>query len=191
MFNNTNKDMSDSPVNLTIILSSSRPNSRSNQVAKYIHQVAEQLPEVKTQLVSVGDFDIPYDDEQSLPEFHALVEHTDAFLLVMPEYNHSFPGRLKSLLDTEFDAYKHKPVALAGVSSGDFGGARGIQSMLPVLAAFHLVVTGLNLYFPKVKDTFDEQGNPIDEKLTARIKKVLTELVYLAKVIKLGKQVLA
>src|SRR3990167_7646759 len=104
--------------NIPVILGAARPARQSEKVAKLVLYELEKFEEVETSLVDVNDFDVPYDEDTSIPEFHKIVDKADAFVLVFPEYNHAFPGRLKSLLDTEFDAYKHKPVALASVSSG-------------------------------------------------------------------------
>jgi NAD(P)H-dependent FMN reductase len=109
-------------------------------------------------------------------------------VLVFPEYNHGYPGKFKTLLDTEFAEYKHKPVALVSVSSGQFGGVRAVEALIPVLTDFKMIVTGLNLHFPFIKEVFDEKGNLIDPKTKERIEKTLQELIYLTNVFKVGKR---
>jgi NAD(P)H-dependent FMN reductase len=61
------------------------------------------------------------------------VNEADALIFVVPEYNHSFPGLLKHVLDTNLKEYIHKAAGVCGVSAGPFGGARMIQNFLPVL----------------------------------------------------------
>lgn len=177
-------------LNIPIILGSSRPNSRSKKVADLILEIANENSELDTKLVGVNDFEVPFDEDTSVPGYDKLVRQADAFVLVFPEYNHSFPGRLKSLLDTEFGEYKHKLVMLASVSSGDFGGARAVESIIPVLTRVGLIFADIVLYFPRVKDVFDEQGNPTDEKVKERVERKLEELVYITKVIKYGKEII-
>jgi NAD(P)H-dependent FMN reductase len=60
-------------------------------------------------------------------------------ILVVPEYNHSFPGLLKNVLDTNLKEYIHKAVGVCGVSADPFGGERMIESLLPVLRKLGLV----------------------------------------------------
>jgi NAD(P)H-dependent FMN reductase len=65
----------------------------------------------------------------------------------VPEYNHSFPGLLKHVLDTNLKEYIHKAVGVCGVSAGPFGGARMIESLLPVLRELGLVTIFWDVYF--------------------------------------------
>jgi NAD(P)H-dependent FMN reductase len=64
--------------------------------------------------------------------------HADGFIIVSPEYNHSYPGELKMLLDMLFSQYAHKPVGICGVSSGAWGGTRMVEQLRLVCLAFHL-----------------------------------------------------
>ena len=57
-------------------------------------------------------------------QFSATVGRADGLILVVPEYNHSFPGLLKHVLDTNLKEYIHKAVGVCGVSAGPFA-ARG------------------------------------------------------------------
>ncbi len=177
-------------LNIPIILGASRPDRMSEKVATLILKIIKNTPEIETSIVDVRDFHIEYDDDKNIPGFHEIVSQADAFVLVFPEYNHSFPGKLKSLLDTEFDAYKHKPVALASVSSGQFGGVRAVESLTPVLSSLGLVVSGLTLHFPNIKEVFDDSGNPVDTKVNERVAKMLNKLIYLTNAIKIGKEAL-
>ena len=61
-------------------------------------------------------------------KFSDTVARADGLILVVPEYNHSFPGLLKHVLDTNLKEYIHKAAGICGVSAGPFGGARMIQS---------------------------------------------------------------
>ncbi len=176
-------------LNVLIVLGSSRPARRSQKVADYIFSLAQANENLDVKLVGVNDFEVPYDEDKSIPEFHKLVKEADAFILVFPEYNHGFPGRLKSLLDTEFDEYKHKPVMLAGVSSGNFGGARAIELIMPILQRMGFILSDITLYFPNIKETFDESGVPKEEKVTQRIETALEKLIYITRVIKEGKRI--
>ena len=79
-----------------------------------------------------------------------------------PEYNHSFPGWLKHVLDTNLKEYIHKAIGICGVSASSFGGTRVIQSLLPVMRELGLVTTFYDLNFGSVNKLFDESGKIID-----------------------------
>src|SRR5436190_18024453 len=87
-------------------------------------------------------------------QFSATVKRADGLSLVVPEYNHSFPGLLKHVLDTNLKEYIHKAVGVCGVSAGPFGGARMIQSLLPVLRELGLVAIFSDVYFGTARKAF-------------------------------------
>src|SRR5690606_4596895 len=61
---------------------------------------------------------------------HSLFETADNFIIVMPEYNGSFPGVLKLVIDScNPEIFKHKSFALVGVSSGRAGNLRGMDHL--------------------------------------------------------------
>ena len=175
-------------LNIPIILGASRPERQSIKVAKLVLQIAQTFPEIKTQLVDVKDFNQEYDDDKSLPEFHPIVETADAFIIVTPEYNRGYPGKLKSLLDTEYDSYLYKPVLPIGVSDGAVGGARGIENLTPSLVQLGMIMTRLKAYFPNVDKTFDEQGQPIDPKKTERLTKLIKDFIKAAQAFKMARK---
>jgi NAD(P)H-dependent FMN reductase len=111
----------------------------------------------------------------------------DALVIVSPEYNHSFPGLLKHLLDSCLEQYIHKAVGVAGVSAGPFGGARGIQDLLPVLRELGLVTIFWDLNFGNVGQLFDAGGRLLDQAFVKRAEKFLDELVWMAKTLRHGR----
>lgn len=121
------------------------------------------------------------DSDAKDPKYTKITAEADGFVIVVPEYNHSFPGSLKRMLDSEYGNYRRKPVVLAGVSSGAFGGVRAIHSLVPVLRELGLVVLHADLHFPRVQDLFDEKGKLNDDNYKQRIKKSLDELLWFSK----------
>ncbi len=66
----------------------------------------------------------------AVADMRALIERSDAVLVVTPEYNQSIPGVLKNALDWASRPYgqtvfKDKPVAVVGTSPLPSGGASG------------------------------------------------------------------
>jgi NAD(P)H-dependent FMN reductase len=103
----------------------------------------------------------------------------------VPEYNHSFPGLLKHVLDTNLKEYVHKAVGVCGVSAGPFGGARMIQSLLPVLRELGLVTIFWDVYFGTAGKLFDPTtGEITDPAYGGRVEKFLNELVWMARALR-------
>ena len=153
----------------------------------------EKHLEIETRLFDVRDFKFPTDDygpaiKDQFPEWRDAIIKADGLIIVSPEYNHSYPGVLKSVLDLLLKEYSYKPVGLVGVSNGIFGGARMIQSLIPVVRRLGLVPMNTDLTFPQVQNIFDEQGSLKDEKVYGRTADFLTELIWLAKTFRYGRE---
>ena len=85
------------------------------------------------------------------------------------------------MLDTNLEEYVHKAVGACGVSAGPFGGARMIQSLLPVLRELGLVTIFSDVYFGTAGKLFDPAtGKITDPAYSRRVEKFLSELVWMA-----------
>ena len=149
--------------------------------------------DIEAKLIDVLDFHIPYDNygptlKGDFPEWRDAIVRADGLVIVTPEYNHSYPGSLKSVLDLLLKEYIHKAVAFVGVSAGPWGGTRVIESMVPMVREFGLAVTFSDLNFPKVSDKFDEEGNILDSAYDKRASNFLDELVWMATTLRWGRE---
>ncbi len=184
------------PLSIPLLLGTNRKDNQSEKVAKWVFSKMEERDEIEPHFFDVRDFDLPNDDYgpaigHLFPEWQNALLGADGLVLVVPEYNHSFPGSLKSVLDLCLKEYIHKAVAIVGVSAGPFGGTRVIESMLPVVRELGLTVTFTDLHIPKVKTRFDEDGNVTDEEHEKRVAGFLNELVWMASALRWGRENLA
>ncbi len=176
---------------IPVIEGTVRPKRRSIHAARLVHQVASELEDVESVLVDPVDFPLPYDGndpESKNPKYTELTLKADAFFIVTPEYNHSFPGSLKRLLDSELKNYVHKPVAFAGVSNGNWGGVRAIEALVHTVREMGMVATFTDVQFPHVESIFDENGKLLDEKYIERIQRAYKELIWMARTLQWGRQ---
>jgi NAD(P)H-dependent FMN reductase len=121
---------------IPVILGTPRKGRYSEHVARFVLEQASKRPDIETDLVDIATLHLPVDDAGEAVKdnrFSAIAMRADALILVVPEYNHGYPGLLKHLLDSNLKEYIHKAVGICGVSAGGFGGARVIQSLLPVM----------------------------------------------------------
>ncbi len=146
---------------IPVILGTAREGRESEKVARYVLKLVDAAGH-STELIDARDYRLPATDNSEESEtakrFIAEIVKADALLIVSPEYNHGYPGELKMLLDMAFGQYKGKPVLVAGVSSGHFGGARMIENLHPVLLALGLKPVQKHLYFPNVADLMSDDG---------------------------------
>lgn len=176
---------------LPVIEGTNRAKRNSVHVARMLAKVGGSLDGVETEVVDLADFDFAYDgnDEENIdPRWEQITAKADGFFIVVPEYNHSFPGSLKTLLDNQLKNYNHKAVALAGVSAGPWGGVRAIESLVNVVREFGLVVSAVDLPIPFVGKLFNEQGQLQDEKYLVRAERSWQELIFLARAMKQARK---
>jgi len=178
---------------IPLLLGTQRKNRESWHVARWLLGQMESRDEIETQLFDVRDFVLPVDDygtaiASQFPEWRDAIIRADGLVIVTPEYNHGYPGALKSVLDLLLKEYIHKAVALVGVSAGPWGGTRVIESMVPMVRELGLAVTFSDLNFPKVADTFDADGNLLDDTYEDIVEGFLDELAWLAATLRWGRK---
>jgi NAD(P)H-dependent FMN reductase len=181
---------SDAPITVAVLIGTTRLQRESDKAARYIAEFGATLPGVEIVLVDPKDFNFEgdgNDPEGKDPRYSEITARADAFFIVTPEYNHSFPGSLKRMLDSELQNYNHKPVALAGASNGGWGGVRAVESLVPAIRETGLVVMSWDVYFPRVQTMFDEQGSlksEHTERYTRNLKQLYDELLWFARMLK-------
>ncbi len=176
---------------IPILIGTTRPLRESIKPARLIEQVGKTIDEIEVLFVDPGNYHFPFDgndEENKDPRYTELTARADGFFIVTPEYNHSYPGTLKRMLDSELKNYIHKPVTFAGVSSQVFGGARAIEALLHPIREMGMVATFADVYFPRVQTLFDENGEIIDQAYIRRIRQGYEELIWLAKALKWGRE---
>jgi NAD(P)H-dependent FMN reductase len=180
----------DETITIAVLIGTTRTQRQSDAAARYVADFGAKRPGVEIILVDPKDFDFPgdgNDPEGKDPRYSEITQKADAFFIVTPEYNHSFPGSLKRMLDSELQTYNHKPVAFAGVSNGGWGGVRAVESLVPAVRETGLVVMSWDVYFPRVQDIFDEQGSmrpDYSERYDRNLQKLYDELLWFARLLK-------
>ena len=178
---------------LPIILGTNRKERKSIFVANWLRGEMEKRPEIETRLFDVADFALPQDDygtgiKDAFPEWRDAIIRADGLVIVTPEYNHGYPGPLKSVLDLLLKEYIHKAVAVVGVSGGTWGGTRVIESLVPVVRELGLAMTFADLNFPKVQEKFDQNGVLLDAAYEKRVQGFLDELVWMSRALNWGRE---
>jgi NAD(P)H-dependent FMN reductase len=176
---------------IPVMLGTARQGRRSEHVANFVFAEVQKRAGVETQLIDVRELPLKLDDagEQIKdPNFSATITRADALVLVVPEYNHGYPGLLKHALDTNLEEYIHKAVGICGVSAGPLGGARRIENLLPVMRELGLVTIFNDVNFGSVQKLFDDDGKLLDENYTRRVDQFLQELIWMARTLRYGRE---
>ena len=187
----TKQDIS-RPVFVPVIIGTPRQGRLTEPAANFVFGEVSKRSDIQTELIDIRKIPLRIDDAGEAlkdTEFSATIARADGFILVVPEYNHSFPGLLKHVLDTNLKEYIHKAVGVCGVSAGPFGGARMIESLVPVLRELGLVTIFWDVYFGTAGKLFDSAtGRITDPAYVGRLEKFLNELVWMARALRYARE---
>ena len=183
--------MTPRPLNIPVILGTTRKGRMSVHAARFMLDRIQKREGVVTSLIDIAELNLPVDDageEIKDPRFATAMEQADAIVIVSPEYNHSFPGLLKHVLDSCLKEYIHKAAGVVGVSAGIFGGSRMIEHFQPILRELGLVSIFWDVNFGSVGKVFDANGQLLDQAFIPRAEKFLSELIWMATVLRYGRE---
>jgi len=165
---------------IPIVLGTAREGAQSPKVADYVLKKAQEYG-FETELVKPADhIDARtyrlIDGNPKAEKWNEIVSKASGFVFVIPEYNHSFPGELKILLDFLYKEYYGKVAGLIGVSAGGLGGARVVEHIKPVMANFGMYITQRTVFFSGVGDLFNEDGSIKDESYDEKLLGLFEEI---------------
>lgn len=178
---------------IAVLAATNREQRLSHHAAEFVAELGRKIEGVEIIYVDPKEFYFPGDGRDPGAQdahYSEIVAKADGYLVVTPEYNHSFPGTLKRMLDSEYKHYYHKAAALCGVSDGDWGGTRAVESLIPVFKAFGTSVTRNSAHFTHVNEMFDENGvmkEELREKYTKSVEGVYKELIWLTRALKVAR----
>ncbi|GAB1818938.1 NAD(P)H-dependent oxidoreductase [Herbidospora sp. RD11066] len=136
---------------LAVIVGSTRQGRFGPTVARWFAEHAERRSGLTVDVV-----DLAHDND-----LDTRFTEADMFVVVTPEYNHSFPGPLKEVIDRFMVPWAAKPVGFVSYG-GLSGGLRAVEQLRPVFAELHAVTVRETVSFHQAWDRFGPDGAPID-----------------------------
>lgn len=157
--------MPDRTLNLAIIIGSTREGRFGDTVGRWFAKQAAAHGGFAIDLIDLIDIKLPPNHRaKPTPEADALrarLARADAFVIVTPEYNHSYPASLKHAIDQAYVEWMAKPVGFVSYG-GTVGGVRAIEHLRHVFAELHAATIRDYLCFINARRQFDGDGNPVD-----------------------------
>jgi NAD(P)H-dependent FMN reductase len=152
-------------IQLAIILGSTRPGRRVEDVARWVAEAAGRHPAVKAgdaglELVDIADYGLPFLDEPApavighyqkahTKRWAATIDRFDGFVFVTPEYNSAIPAALKNAIDYLYAEWNDKAAGI--VSYGVYGGTRAAEQLRQTMAEIKIAdvhaQVAINPYF--------------------------------------------
>jgi NAD(P)H-dependent FMN reductase len=174
---------------LKIIVASTRPGRAGLPVGQWTHEQATAHGGfTKVELLDLAEVGLPFMNEPNHPrmqqyvhqhtrDWSATISEADAFVFVMPEYNHGYNAELKNAIDYLFNEWNHKAVGL--VSYGAVaGGTRAAQQIKQVLSAVKMTPLVESVVVPFVFNLIDAEGNVAgDDAMAGAAKAMFDEII--------------
>lgn len=166
---------------LAVIVGSTREGRFAPVVSTWFAAKAEQHGDFEVDIIDLAhdrlpDVWAPMGSEPAavVTAVGARLDAADAFVVVTPEYNHSFPAGLKNMIDLFRGEWQGKPVGFVSYG-GISGGLRAVEQLRLVFAEQHMVTTRDGLAFPMAWEKFDADGQPVDVAGTDAAAKVMLD----------------
>jgi len=160
-----------------IISGTNRANSRSLKIANRLNEIYIELG-ADAKLIDLAQ--LPADiynpniytekPESFLPWSQAILESI-GLVVVVPEYNGSFPGILKYFIDLlPFpESFENRPVCFVGLAAGGWGALRAVEHLQGVFGYRNAHIFPKRVFLPLVGRELDESGE-VNADLCGRLR---------------------
>lgn len=175
-----------------IVLGSVRKGRQTQKVALELEKRLLSSGYTNTRLLDIADFNFPVAEERFgkldtppilINEAQSMLNQSEAMIFVSPEYHGSYSGALKNFLDYFWQEFARKPIGVASVSTGRFGGINASTEMQQLVLSLGGYAMPNKLIVPAIHQAIDEIGEVKDEFLHKNINKFIDEFTWFAEAI--------
>jgi NAD(P)H-dependent FMN reductase len=164
------------PLQLAVIIGSTREGRMGDRIGRWFVDRARQRDDMTVTIVDLAGYDFPasYPAEPTatMRSFAEQVSRAEAFVVVTPEYNHSFPASLKQAIDYAYDEWQAKPVGFVSYGCRSVG-LHAVDQLRTVFTALHAVTVrdfvGVDLLggepTPQVEDQLRQDARVLLDEL--------------------------
>lgn len=166
---------------ITVISGTDRKDSMTLRVAAYYTKALREKTEEDVHLLSLEGLNV-WEKGGKLKEVQdRLLIPSNKFVFIMPEYNGSFPGILKTMLDNSDirNCWWYKKAMMTGVADGRAGNLRGMDHMTGVLNYLKVTVLHNKIPLSRINEEIDKEGNLLKEETVKLISNQLDEFLAL------------
>jgi NAD(P)H-dependent FMN reductase len=153
---------------LTVIIGSTRPGRAGLTIAQWFVGRAEVHGGFDVRVVDLAELNLPFFDEPNHPrlrqylhqhtkDWSAIVDASDAFVIVTPEYNYGLTAPVKNALDYLNQEWKDKPIGFVSYG-GIAAGTRAVQQLKQVVTTLKMLPVFESVNIPFHTQFIDEEG---------------------------------
>ncbi|QES45577.1 NADPH-dependent FMN reductase [Streptomyces venezuelae] len=153
------------PLKLAVIVASTREGRFAPTVAAWFLRQTAHRRDLDVDVIDLAEARLP-DGLSGRPGpevagVAARIDAADAYVVITPEYNHSYPASLKTAIDWHYAEWRAKPVGFVSYG-GLSGGLRAVEHLRQVYAELHAVTVRDTVSFHGARSCFDASGEPLD-----------------------------
>ncbi|MEV6912807.1 NAD(P)H-dependent oxidoreductase [Amycolatopsis sp. NPDC051071] len=178
-----------SPLRLAVIIGSVRHERFADAITGWLLAELAAIDGLEVDPIDLADVDLPLQGTRPggtetviSDRLHA----ADAYLVVTPEYNHSFPAALKNAIDWHFREWAYKPVAFVGYGAGS-GGIRAIEQLRLIFPELRATTIRDAVLLNAPWTRLGPNGYEGTEGERAALAATLTELGWWARTLRTGR----
>jgi NAD(P)H-dependent FMN reductase len=166
---------------LAVIIASVRKDRVGPTVARWFVEHVPAEADARVDVIDLADLDLPDDlaGGGDAEVFTRRIDRADAIVVVTPEYNRGYPGRLKTAIDTALPEWRTKPVGFVSYG-GVSGGLRAVEQLRAVFGELHTVTMQASVSLPNVWDKLDDSGRLRPDRGTSATATLLRQLTWWA-----------
>ncbi|CCH21560.1 NADPH-dependent FMN reductase [Micromonospora lupini] len=181
------------PPTVAVLVGSVRQPRVGRSIANWFVAHAGRRTDLDLDLVDLAEVPLPFADTppggNAASPISARLAAADAFVVVTPEYNHSFPAALKNAIDWHYREWARKPVAFVSYGAGS-GGIRAVEQLRLVFAEVQAATTRSGVVLRAPWERLDDTGRLVDdEPLRQAADATLSELAWWAEALRAARRV--
>ncbi|MGA3224549.1 MAG: NAD(P)H-dependent oxidoreductase [Acidobacteriaceae bacterium] len=179
------------PLRVAILIGSTRQGRFAPVVANWFSGYIKTRKDVVPDVIDLADTALPdglsKSHEPAVEALRPRLAAADAFVVITPEYNHSFPAPLKTAIDWYSKEWQAKPVAFVSYG-GNAGGLRAVEQLRQVFAELHAVTVRNAVGFAGAWELFNGTGHLHHPERHEKVASaMLDQLAWWGQVLKEGR----
>ena len=187
--------MKNSSIRIAVIVGSTRDGRYADVIANWFLARARGRDDIEIDVLDLADIELPprFTRERSpaLDDYLHRLGMADAFVVITPEYNHSYPAALKHAIDFANVEWRRKPLAFVSYG-GVSGGLRAVEHLRQVFAERHAFGIRDTVSFHNPWPQFGDDGELRDAAATAAaeeaVRLMLDDLVWWATALRTARR---
>lgn len=162
----------------TIISATNRIGSHTEKVAKHYQKILKEKG-TETPIFSLKNLNVLERNPDFSKAENEFLIPAQKFIFIIPEYNGSFPGVLKAMIDISNirKAWWYKKALLTGVSTGRAGNLRGMDHITGILNYMKMIVHPNKLPISVIDKVMTEDGTITDKSTLLAIDQQVDEFI--------------